>query len=222
MPRRIQDFGPQDLLLEWEQRIDPDINRSVLAYANYLETLDGVRECVPAYASLLVRVTKDRQAWRETLYDLRLSNPGLPQGKLHRLPVRYGGIFGPDLDEVAAMTGLSVREVVDLHTGQEYLVYLLGFRPGFGFLGQLPAQLNVPRRGTPRPRVPAGSVGLAGRQTGVYPVDSPGGWQLIGHCPLPFLDAQGVSRLSAGDRVRFFLVDDDREGIAKLSPACAD
>ena len=222
MPRRILDYGPQALLLEWEQRIAPDINRSVLAYAAYIENLDGVVECVPAYASLLLRVDKNRRAWRELLYDVRVPDPGPSPGTLHRLPVRYGGSHGPDLDEVAARTGLSVPEVIDLHTGQDYQVYLLGFRPGFGFLGQLPAPLEVARRVSPRPRVSAGSVGLAGRQTGVYPVDSPGGWQLIGHCPLPLLDSAGGARLQPGDRVRFFPIDSCTDNFPERSLPCPD
>ena len=209
MPRRIQDFGPLALLLEWEQRIDPAINHSVLAYTRYLESQDGVVECIPGYASLLVRVTRERTRWKELLYDLRVPVAESPPGVLHRLPVRYGGSFGPDLASVARHAGLTEREVIDLHTGQDYRVYLLGFRPGFGFLGSLPAQLEMARHGTPRARVPAGSVGLAGRQTGVYPLDSPGGWQLIGNCPLPLLTASGNARLAPGDRVRFYAIDAD-------------
>ena len=207
MPRRILDFGPHDLLLEWEQRIDPAINQSVQAYARYVGGLEGVLECVPAYASLLVRVAADRNFWRDILYDLRVPEPGPEAGQLHRLPVRYGGDHGPDLETVSRLTGLSPDRVIELHAGQEYRVYLLGYRPGFGFLGELPAELQVARRDTPRSRVPAGAVGLAGRQTGVYPVDAPGGWQLIGHCPLPLLDPVGRALLSPGDRVRFFPAD---------------
>ena len=123
------------------------------------------------------------------------------------IPVAYGGVDGPDLADVAAHTGLSAEEVVRRHSDAEYVVYLLGFLPGFGFLGGLPPELATPRRAEPRAAVPARSVGIGGSQTGVYPLVSPGGWQLIGRTPLAMFDPQAAepTLLRPGDRVRFVI-----------------
>lgn len=121
------------------------------------------------------------------------------------IPVCYGGELGPDLPEVAAAHGLSEEEVVEIHASADYLVYMLGFAPGFAYLGGLPKRIATPRRRTPRLSIPAGTVGIAGDQTGVYPIATPGGWQLIGRTPDPLFlpDAMPPALLRAGDIVRF-------------------
>lgn len=121
------------------------------------------------------------------------------------IPVCYGGESGPDLEELAAWSGLSPLQVIELHCREVYRVYMMGFLPGFPYLGMVPGSIAMPRRATPRVRVPAGSVGIAGRQTGIYPLESPGGWQLIGRTPFPLLRRTGGSlcALQPGDRVRF-------------------
>ncbi len=121
------------------------------------------------------------------------------------IPVCYGGEFGPDLEEVAAMHKLSVEAVIDIHSTAIYTVYMLGFVPGFAYLGGMDKTLASPRKATPRASVPAGSVGIAGEQTGVYPLQTPGGWQIIGRTPLSMFDATRTqpSLLKAGDRVQF-------------------
>ena len=132
-----------------------------------------------------------------------------PEGRsrLATIAVRYGGADGPDLDEVAALHGLRPSDVVDLHAGATYRVFFLGFAPGFAYLGPLPAELVTPRRATPRERVPAGSVAIAGEQTGVYPFETPGGWQLIGRTEERLWDLDPDRRspalLQPGDSVRF-------------------
>jgi KipI family sensor histidine kinase inhibitor len=128
-----------------------------------------------------------------------------PAGPITSIDVRYGGDEGPDLDEVAERTGLSPNQVIDLHASVTYLVHVLGFAPGFGYLGQLPAELALPRRAEPRTRVPAGSVGIAGRQTAVYPFSTPGGWHLIGRTDQRMWrsDADPPALLAPGMRVRF-------------------
>ncbi|WP_157974303.1 5-oxoprolinase subunit PxpB [Lewinella sp. IMCC34183] len=212
LPRHIRPFGPDGLLLEWEARIDPAISRGVHAFAAALRQQAGVRECVPGYASLLLTFDTGRTtaaSLREYVYALRPSAAPTADGYLHRVPVVYGGGAGPDLDTVAEVTGCSPEEVVRHHGATDYLVYLLGYRPGFAFLGPTPPRLEVPRRTTPRVRVPPGSVGMAGRQTGVYPAGCAGGWQLIGRCPWPLLDPQGQPRFRAGDRVRFFPIEEE-------------
>ena len=209
-PRFIHPYGTSALLLEWEQHIDPAINDSVHAYAAALRLHDPVKECVPAYASLLVTHHGGREvayALREFIFSLHPTADAHSKPILHELPVRYGGEYGPDLGNVARHSGLSPKEVIGRHTAPLYRVYFLGFQPGFGFLGELDGSLEIARRPLPRTRVPAGSVGLAGRQTGIYPTESPGGWQLIGCCPLPLLRVgPDTARLRAGDRVRFYPV----------------
>ena len=207
LPRYIHPYGRNALLLEWEQRISPEINRSVHAFAEALRRHPSVTECVPGYASLLLSFTgsaKTAYALRESIFSTRPEETPLASPYVHTLPVCYGGGFGPDLPDVCALTGLTETEVITTHTSTEYLVYLLGFHPGFAFMGEVEARLEVSRRKAPRTNLPRGSVGLAGRQTGIYPDASPGGWQLIGQCPLPLLDDRtGETRFRAGDRVRF-------------------
>ncbi len=210
LPRYIHAYGANALLLEWEQRIDPDINRGVHAYAAWFGQHPAVEECIPAYASLLLTFNGGRNtayALHELITGSRPPEVPAVSNILHDVPVCYGGPYGPDLEEVAALCGLPSHQVIALHSAPEYLVYLLGFRPGFAFMGETDARLAVARRAAPRARVKGGAVGLAERQTGIYPTPSPGGWQLIGRCPLLLLeDATATSRFRAGDRVRFYPV----------------
>jgi KipI family sensor histidine kinase inhibitor len=138
---------------------------------------------------------------REFIFELR---PAAAEGKtsvIHELPVLYDG---PDLKFILGKLSLSKKDFISLHAATDYLVYQVGFQPGFAFLGDTREELTIARRGSPRAKVPAGSVGLAGRQTGVYPTDGPGGWQLIGRCPWPMLrSGSNPTRLLAGDHVRF-------------------
>ncbi len=204
-PRRIRPYGPYALLLEWEQRMDPAISRSVHHYAREARKISGVTECVPAYASLLVRFRTERLTayqLRERIYQIPVTPGSGGGGTDHLLPVCYDEAMAPDLTAVLETLHLRPRQLIDLHTGTDYLVYQVGYLPGFAFLGQTDPALEIPRRSTPRARVPVGSVGLADRQTGVYPSESPGGWQLIGRCPVSPV-------LEAGDRVRFTAIDTD-------------
>ncbi len=125
------------------------------------------------------------------------------------IPVCYGGVFGPDLEEVAHLNNLTVKEVISLHSSAVYEVYMMGFVPGFAYLGGLPALLNTPRKALPRKVIPAGSVGIAGQQTGIYPLETPGGWQLIGRTPLTLFNAEKVppALLKSGDRIVFKPID---------------
>jgi inhibitor of KinA len=137
------------------------------------------------------------------------------------IPVCYGGEYGPDLEEVAALRGIDTEQVVRLHSSAAYQVYFLGFVPGFAYLGELPDELVTPRLATPRKKVPAGSVGITGNQTGVYPFATPGGWRLLGRTPVAMFRAEreGLSLLSIGDRVRFMPIS--RERFAEMERACA-
>ena len=216
------------------ETISPRLNARALALLAALDAaaLDGVRDYTPAYASLLISfdpaVTTRaavadavRAAWRAT------------QGRGRRsaargvvcVPVRYGGAAGFDLDEVARLTGLSAAEVVHRHASAEYRVYFLGFLAGYPYLGGLPASLAVPRLENPRTRVPAGSVAIAERQTGVYPVESPGGWRVIGRTALRVFDPRRFppAAFAPGDRVRFVPVEDDiGEASAEGEPTGAE
>jgi KipI family sensor histidine kinase inhibitor len=175
-----------------------------------LEPVAGVRNLHPAYCSLLVKfdVLKLQHEEVEAIlgeYLARLEEVKLPEPRMVEIPVCYGGEFGPDLAEVGALRGMTAEQVIELHSSVEYLVYFLGFVPGFAYLGELPEELVTPRLATPRRKVPAGSVGIAGNQTGVYPFATPGGWRLLGRTPLAMFraDREELSLLSIGDRVKF-------------------
>src|SRR6266705_5564905 len=182
-----------------------------------LEPVAGVRNVHPAYCSLLVKFDGLRLRHDEVeavlrRYLERLEEIKLPEPRLVEIPVRYGGEFGPDLAEVCAIHGMRPARVVELHASAEYLVYFLGFVPGFAYLGELPEALVTPRLAIPRRRVPRGSVGIAGNQTGVYPFATPGGWRLLGRTPISMFrsDRDGLSLLSIGDRVRFVPISRER------------
>jgi len=195
-----------------QERLPVEAHRSVrrLLQLLTLRPIAGVRNLHPAYDSLLVtfdgqrwqhqELEKNLRAYLEQLQEVRLPEP-------HRveIPVCYGEEFGPDLDDVAQLHGMTPEQVIELHTSITYRVYFLGFVPGFAYLGELPEALVTPRHATPRRTVPAGSVGTAGRQTGVYPCETPGGWRLLGRTPLAMFrpERRGLSLLSIGDRVRF-------------------
>jgi inhibitor of KinA len=196
-------FGKQ-ITLEAHQSI-----RSLLRLLE-LEPIAGIRNLHPAYCSLLI--TFDALKWKHgELQSVlqrhldRLEDVHLPEPQQVEIPVCYGGEFGPDLCDVAAIHGITPAQVIELHASVMYIVYFLGFVPGFAYLGELPKELAAPRLQTPRLSVPAGSVGIAGNQTGVYPFATPGGWRLIGRTPLAMFrpDRADMSLLRIGDHVRF-------------------
>ncbi|MGH9740942.1 MAG: 5-oxoprolinase subunit PxpB [Candidatus Acidiferrum sp.] len=175
-----------------------------------LEPIAGVRNLHPAYSSVLIKFDAFRlrhEQLEEILrsYIQRMEQLMLPEPRLVEIPVCYGGDHGPDLNDVAKLRGLTPEKVIALHGSQTFIVYFLGFVPGFAYLGKLPEELATPRLATPRRSVPAGSVGIAGSQTGVYPISTPGGWRLLGRTPLSMFRPQRseMSLLSIGDRVRF-------------------
>ncbi|NJC28476.1 5-oxoprolinase subunit PxpB [Neolewinella antarctica] len=213
-PRRIFRYGPLAVLLEWETIIDPAVNDAVHAYREALAGWPHVTDCVPAYASLMVVFDRPvREVDMDRLFELQMPDNWNTENIIHHLPVLYGGEGGPDLEDVAALTKLTKDEVINLHCGRDYRVFQLGFSPGFGFLGVTDHRLAVPRLSTPRASVTAGSVAIAGNQTAIYPRVSPGGWRIVGRCPLPMLNENvahlgNLSRLAAGDTVRFTRVND--------------
>ena len=205
-------MGDRSLFVELGEKISPDVNRRVQELMLQLQQarLPGVREFAPGYRSLLVvfdplTLSPSELKARITEVAARPGSARLPQAKLLTVPVFYGGEHGPDLEWVAGHLGISTDEVIRLHTETMYRVYMIGFTPGYPYMGELPAALAVPRRSTPRTRVPKGSVGIAQRQTGIYSVESPGGWQIIGWTPIELFDPtrQLPSLLEMGDRVKF-------------------
>ena len=190
-----------------------------------LEPVAAVRNLHPAYCSLLIKIDALRMGHDELeailrRYLERLEEVKLPEPRHVEIPVCYGGEFGPDLAEVCAMRGITEAQAIELHASVEYLVYFLGFVPGFAYLAELPKGLVTPRLGAPRKRVPVGSVGIAGNQTGIYPFATPGGWRLLGRTPVPMFrgDREGSSLLSIGDRVRFAPISAER--FVELERAC--
>ena len=210
--------GDRGLLVEYGAGIDPEVNRKVRSMAAVLKIYrpDGVDEVIPTYRSLLVvydPLRTDADDLRRALSDLeaRIGEIRIPEPATVSIPVCYGGEFGPDIKFVAEAHGLTQEEVIRLHTGPAYPIYMIGFTPGFPFLGGLPERLHTPRLETPRTRVPEGSVGIANAQTGIYPVASPGGWRLIGRTPLKLFDPDPESPFlyQAGDRIQFAPISEE-------------
>jgi inhibitor of KinA len=223
----FQPASDQSLLVYLGNRITPKTHNRVRKLLKLLESepIAGVRNLHPAYCSLLVTfdAQKLRHAKLEKLlkgYVKRLGEVRLPPARHVEIPVCYGDEFGPDLAEVSASHGFTPERVIELHSSVTYLVYFLGFVPGFAYLGELPKALITPRLPTPRRKVPVGSVGIAGNQTGVYPFATPGGWRLLGRTPLRLFrpEQDSLSLLSIGDRVRFQPIS--RERFTTLENTC--
>jgi len=204
--------GDRGLLVEFGGSIDPEINQKVRAMSLALEQAmpDGVEEVIPTYRSLLIVYDPERTrpAQLEELIEnteQHLDDIRIPPPKVVEIPVCYGGEFGPDIEHVAKTHDLTVEEVIRLHSEPEYRIYMVGFTPGFPFLGGLSEKLHTPRLESPRTNVPRGSVGIANNQTGVYPIGSPGGWQLIGRTPLKLFAPERENPIlyQAGDFLRF-------------------
>lgn len=191
-----------------------EINRKVLALDQALarKEISGIEECVPTYRSLLIRYNPLKISYEELVFQIRDLENFIPQTVLKEekvkkkvIPVVYGGKYGPDLKNVAETHGLTEEEVIRIHSAKPYRVYMTGFIAGFPYLGVVDDAIATPRLKTPRIRVPAGSVGIAEKQTGIYPCEAPGGWQIIGRTPLKLFDPfkQPPTLLKPGDTVKF-------------------
>jgi inhibitor of KinA len=221
---RFQSASDQSLVVYLgEAEISHDAHRRVTKLLRLLESepVEGIRNLLPAYCSLLVKfdVLKLGQDELEQIlrqYLDRLEEVRLPEPRQLEIPVCYGDEFGPDLNDVASMHRIPPSKVIELHGSADYVAYFLGFVPGFAYLGGLPDALATPRLATPRRNVPSGSVGIAGSQTAVYPLATPGGWRLIGRTPTAMFrpDRNNMSLLSIGDHVRFTPIS--REQFAAL------
>ncbi|MCS7364102.1 MAG: 5-oxoprolinase subunit PxpB [archaeon GB-1867-035] len=215
---KVKMMGETAILIEVADEISREANSYVLALKKKLEEkmekLKGIWELVPAYTTLLVNYDP-KMISVENLIGLineiedelksEVVEEVIGKRRIIEIPVAYGGEFGPDLEFIAEYSGLSIEEVIKIHSSQTYLVYMIGFTPGFTYMGEVPDIIAVPRLEKPRLRVPAGSVGIAGKQTGIYPIESPGGWRIIGRTPLKLFDPTSPkpTLLNAGDLVKF-------------------
>ena len=214
-------MGDRSLLVELGDDISPAVNQKVQELFSVIDRQrsKGILDLVPSYRSLLMIYDPLCISLDEIKAGIKdiWNNPDqfwLPQPQTVKIPVVYGGEYGPDLELVAQYHNLTLREVIDFHTRPAYRVYMIGFTPGFPYLGEVPDAIATPRRETPRTLVPKGSVGIAQRQTGIYPVDSPGGWQIIGWTPVKLFDPFGKppSHLVMGDRVQFHAITAQEAG----------
>ena len=209
---RFQAASDQSLLVYLGEEIGAAAHDRVVQLLRLLqsEPIKWIQNIQPAYCSLLITfdaVAVDHADVQAKISELEKHAKKLPVAKprLVEVPVCYGGEFGPDLEWVAAQRGLTAEEAVELHFAQTYHAYFLGFAPGFAYLGDLAEEIAIPRLETPRKEVPAGSVGIAGRQTAIYPLATPGGWRLIGRTPLELFkkDREPLGLIGIGDQVRF-------------------
>ena len=216
MSARFLPAGDSAIAVEFGREIDLNINNQVAAMRTVIEAaidegkLKGIVELVPTYGSLLVVYDQLAVGYAGLIEQLKILAEGLegvviPDREVVEIPVVYGGEYGPDLGIVAQLNSLSEDEVIKRHSEAEYPIYMLGFVAGFPYLGGMDKSIAAPRKQTPRLKIPAGSVGIAGQQTGIYSVESPGGWQIIGRTPLKLYDADREKPilLRAGQSIRF-------------------
>jgi len=202
-------LGETAVVLELEPPVTLATQKRIWRLTQRLAEIPEVVEAIPGMNNITVVLRNPQSLALDAIERLQRwweeSEALEPESRFIEIPVVYGGAGGPDLGEVARHAGLSEKQVVELHSSIDYVVWFLGFQPGFPYLGGLPEQLATPRRAEPRLQVPAGSVGIGGAQTGIYPLMSPGGWQLIGHTPLPLFDSKRDEPvlLRPGDTVRF-------------------
>jgi len=205
--------GDNALLVEFGSTINLNINRRVHALDHVISKakLKGVKECVPTYRSLLIYYDPSETSYEPLIFQTKDLEAKLDESSVFahervlEVPVVYGNEYGTDLGSVARYHGLQEDEVIRLHSGRDYTVYMIGFVAGFPYLGEVAEEIATPRLKTPRLRVPAGSVGVAEKQTGIYPCESPGGWQVIGRTPLKLFDIEKrpPTLVLPGDTVRF-------------------
>lgn len=213
----IKIAGDSSLLIEFGNVINPEVNAKVAATVSMIrdQHIEGVVDMIPTYCSLLinydVRIVRYEELRKRIEALLTTDIQGSARKKrVYEIPVCYGGEYGPDLAFIAENAGISEEEVIKIHTSTDYLIYMLGFLPGFTYLGGLDERIHTPRLSNPRLKIPAGSVGIGGSQTGIYPLDSPGGWQLMGKTPVKTYDPMREVPIlvEAGEYIRFVPVDE--------------
>ena len=210
--------GDSGLLIQFEQVISPAINQRIAAIVKLIraQQISGIIDMIPTYCSLLINYNPQAISYKElhhrieSIVKMDTKTESITK-KVYEIPTCYGGKYGPDLKNIAEHAGLSEEEVIRIHSSSDYLIYMLGFLPGFTYLGGLDERIHTPRLANPRVLIPAGSVGIGGSQTGIYPVDSPGGWQLMGMTPVKTYDPNRAEPIlvQAGDYIRFVPVSEE-------------
>lgn len=212
-------INEETIMIYFEQQIDPSTFKEVQKVEKYIKDQqhEAIIEVIPSYRAIMLHIDITKQSLVKVVNELNLEqlnkldfDENLNKVKIISLPVLYGGNYGPDIQEVAKHNQLSIEEVIKLHTENTYLIYMLGFMPGFPFLGGLNSKLATPRREEPRTSIPAGSVGIANNQTGLYPKQSPGGWQIIGRTPITVFDIlrTPMCLYESGDYIKFYSIDE--------------
>ena len=210
--------GDKAVVMEFGNEISKDINAKIRNVVKSVEEakVDGIVELLPTYRSLMIMYDPLKIEYSELISTLDFMSSKQVDNeeekiKIVEFPTVYGGEYGPDINFVAEHNNITVDEVIKIHTGTDYLVYMMGFTPGFTYLGGMSDKIVTPRLASPRTKIPAGSVGIAGAQTGMYPSETPGGWQLIGRTPLKLYDSdkEPPVMLSAGDYVRYVSVSEE-------------
>ena len=210
--------GDSSLLIQFGNEINPEINQKIKATVQLMreQHIEGVQDVIPAFCSLLINYDPRVISYSEITKRMKTllkveTKAGTGKKKIYEIPVGYGGKYGPDLSYIAEHAGMTEDEVIALHSSKDYLIYMLGFLPGFCYLGGLDERLHTPRLATPRIKIEAGSVGIGGSQTGIYPMESPGGWQLMGMTPVKTYDPERAVPIlvEAGDYIRFVPVDEE-------------
>lgn len=202
----------QGILMQFGNVIDEKVNASIRSMVELLKEkpIRGVQEVIPTFCSLLVLYDSEKIRYQKIQkklmsYEGKIKSDGSNKSKLYHIPVCYGESFGEDLDDVAVHAGLSTNEVIQIHSKSPYRIYMLGFLPGFAYLGGMDERIFCPRLTSPRTKIPAGSVGIGGEQTGIYPLDSPGGWRLLGRTPIPVYEPERTPAIlyEAGEYIKF-------------------
>lgn len=213
---RILTAGDSALLIEFGKEINPETNRKITALVQLMreQHIEGIVDVIPAFCSLLInydpRVLSYEELKERMEHLLKMeTKTETTRKRIFEIPVCYGGEYGLDIENIAEHAGLSIEEVIKIHSSKDYLIYMLGFLPGFTYLGGLDERIHTPRLASPRLKIRAGSVGIGGSQTGIYPLDSPGGWQLMGMTPVRTYDPERQTPIlvEAGDYIRFIPID---------------
>lgn len=210
--------GDSSLIIEVGNEISENINKKIrdLVYCINKAKIKGIVELIPTYSTILISYDPIKISFNGLVEKLKeveknMKEIKLPEALVIHIPTLYGGEYGKDIQYVSKHNNITTKEVIKIHSEAKYLVYMLGFTPGFPYLGGMSEKISTPRLKTPREKIPAGSVGIAGSQTGIYPIDSPGGWRLIGRTPIKLfnLDREKEVLLKAGDYLKFYPIDEE-------------